>query len=600
MKKWVLRGCKTPYNEIVKTSKELNIPIIIGQLLAVRGYDTKEKIQRYFNISMSELHTPDLMKDMDKGCRILIDAINSGKKIAVFGDYDADGITSTSILMLAIKRLGGTARFYIPARETEGYGLNNQAVRDLADQGVEVLLTCDNGISAFEQVKLAKELGMTVVIADHHEVPFEMIDDKINYILPQADAIINPKQADCEYPFKSLCAGAIAFKITEHLYRLADKDWSVDGKEYLSLAIVATICDIMDLTDENRIMVKYGLSVINETPNLGLKALLAVNDLLDNKIGTYHIGFIIGPCINASGRLELADIAVNLFLSESEEQANALAKKLVELNNSRKNLSNEGVELVKATIESEELYNDKVILVHQPDLHESIAGIVSGRIKEIYYRPTFVFASNKEVIRGSGRSIEGYNMFEALVECSHLLDIFGGHPMAAGLSLKKENFLQLREELNENCKLDIADMVPTSYIDLRMPVEKASLGLAKMLSRLEPFGKGNAIPMFGDKDLSVNRIQLLGSDKQIVKIFFDDRRGKGLISGILFRKKDEFEKMIVDAGGNELWNDLLEGNPNRLSLDIIYTVEINNFNNNQYLQLQIKDFRLHSNIKEEN
>lgn len=599
MKKWVLRGCKTPYSEIVKTSKELNIPIIIGQLLAVRGYDTKEKIQKYFNISMSELHTPDLMKDMDKGCRILLEAIKNNKKIAVFGDYDADGITSTSILMLAIKRLGGKARFYIPARETEGYGLNNQAVKDLAAEGIEILLTCDNGISALEQVQLAKNLGMTVIVADHHEVPFEIVEGKTKYILPNADAIINPKQADCRYPFKSLCAGAIAFKFTEHLYKLAGKDWSDDGKEYLSLAIVATICDIMDLTDENRIMVKYGLSVINKTPNLGLRALLAVNDLLNNKIGTYHIGFIIGPCINASGRLELADIAVNLFLSESEEQATTLAAKLVELNNSRKNLSNEGVELVKATIESEKLYNDKVILVHQPNLHESIAGIVSGRIKEIYYRPTFVFATNKDIIRGSGRSIEGYNMFEALVECSHLLDIFGGHPMAAGLSLKKENFRQLRKELNDNCRLDISEMVPTTYIDLRMPVERASLGLAKMLSRLEPFGKGNAIPLFGDKDLSVNRIQLLGSDKKIIKVFFDDRRGKGLISGILFRNKDEFEKMVIEAGGNELWNDILEGNPNRLSLDIIYTVEINNFNNNQYLQLQIKDFRLHGNSKEE-
>lgn len=595
MKKWVLRGCKTPYNEIVKISKELNIPIIIGQLLAVRGYDSKEKIQKYFNASMSRLHEPEMMKDMHKGCEILLSAIKDGKKIAVFGDYDADGITSTSILMLAIKRLGGVARYYIPARETEGYGLNNQAVKDLAAEGVEVLLTCDNGISAFEQVELAKNLGMTVVIADHHEVPFEMVGDEVKYILPNADAIINPKQADCEYPFKSLCAGVIAYKLTQHLYKLAGKDWSADGEEYLSLAIVATVCDIMDLTDENRIMVKYGLSVINNTPNLGLKALLAVNDLLNSKIGTYHIGFIIGPCINASGRLELADIAVNLFLSDSKEQAMSLAKKLVELNNSRKNLSNEGVELVKETIEAEHLYDDKVILVYQPDLHESIAGIVSGRIKEIYYRPTFVFASRKDIIRGSGRSIEGYNMFEALVECSHLLDIFGGHPMAAGLSLKKENLLQLRKELNENCRLDISEMVPTTYIDLRMPIEKASLGLAKMISRLEPFGKGNAMPLFGDKDLSVNRIQLLGSDKKIVKVFFDDRRGKGLISGILFRKKDEFEKMVIECGGEALWQDILQGNPNRLSIDIIYTVEINNFNNNQYLQLQIKDFRLHCN-----
>lgn len=594
MKKWVLRGCKTPYKEIVKNSKDLNIPVIIGQLLAVRGYDTKEKIQKYFNVSISAIHDPAMMKDMDKGCRIILQAIKERKKIAVFGDYDADGITSTSILMLAIRRLGGIVRYYIPARETEGYGLNNNAVKELADEGIELLLTCDNGISAFEQVELAKRLGMTVVIADHHEVPFEIKDGATKYILPQADAIINPKQVDCQYPFKCLCAGTIAYKMTQYLYRLVGKDWAKDGEEYLSLAIVATVCDIMDLTDENRIMLKHGLKIINQTPNIGLRALLSVNGLLEKTIGTYQIGFIIGPCINASGRLELADIAVNLFLSESEEQAMALAKQLVDLNNSRKSLSNEGVEMVKKTIEQEHLYDDKVILVYQPNLHESIAGIVSGRIKEIYYRPTFVFASNKEIIRGSGRSIEGYNMFEALVECSHLLDIFGGHPMAAGLSLKKENFLKLRKELNENCKLDVSDMVPVTYIDLRMPLERASLGLAKMITKLEPFGKGNSMPLFGDKDLSVNRIQLLGSENNIIKIFFDDRRGKGLISSILFRKKDEFQQMVYDFGGESLWNDLLKGNTNILNIDIIYTIEINNFNNNKYLQIQIKDFRLHN------
>lgn len=592
MKKWILRGCKTPYRQIVETSRELNIPVVIGQLLAVRGYNTKEKIQKYFHLSGSELHDPSLMKDMNKGCQIILDAIKKGKKIAVFGDYDADGITSTSILMLALQRLGANVRYYIPARETEGYGLNNQAVRDLAEEGIELLLTCDNGISAFEQVALAKSLGMTVVIADHHEVPFEQEGEETHYLLPDADAIINPKQQDCSYPFQSLCAGTIAYKISQYLYRLTKKNWAADEEEYLSLATVATICDIMDLTDENRVMVKHGLSVMSKTKNLGLRALLEVNGLLKKELGTYQIGFIIGPCINASGRLELADIAVNLFLSDTQEEAYQLAQQLVELNNSRKNLSNEGVKMVKETIEKEHLYDDKVILVHQPDLHESIAGIVSGRIKELYYRPTFVFASHKEIIRGSGRSIEGYNMFEALVECGDLLEIFGGHPMAAGLSLKKENLPLLRQRLNENCRLEVKDMIPTTYIDLRMPIERATLGLAKALTKLEPFGKGNTMPLFGDKDLSVSRIQLLGSDNNILKVFFDNRQGKGLISSILFRKKAEFQQMVLDFGGESLWEDLMKGNENRLNIDIIYTVEVNHFNNNQYLQLQIKDFRL--------
>lgn len=597
MKKWILRGCKTPYRQIVETSRELNMPVVIGQLLAVRGYDTKEKIQKYFRLSRSGLHNPTLMKDMDKGCRIILKAIQQGKKIAVFGDYDADGITSTSILMLTLQRLGANVRYYIPARETEGYGLNNQAVRDLAEENIELLLTCDNGISAFEQVDLAKKLGMTVVIADHHEVPFEQEGEETHYLLPDADAIINPKQQDCAYPFKSLCAGTIAYKISQYLYHLTGKNWEKDEEEYLSLATVATICDIMDLTDENRIMVKHGLTVMSETKNLGLRALLEVNGLLKKELGTYQIGFIIGPCINASGRLELADIAVNLFLSDTQEEAYQLAQQLVELNNSRKSLSNEGVIMVKETIEKEHLYDDKVILVHQPDLHESIAGIVSGRIKELYYRPTFVFASHKEIIRGSGRSIEGYNMFEALVECSDLLEIFGGHPMAAGLSLRKENLPLLRQRLNENCRLEIAEMIPVTYIDLRMPIERATLGLAKALTKLEPFGKGNAIPLFGDKDLSVSRIQLLGSDSNILKIFFNSRQGKGLVSSILFRKKNEFQQMVLDFGGESLWQDLLNGNENRLNIDIIYTIEVNHFNNNQYLQLQVKDFRLHNQPK---
>ncbi len=595
MKKWILRGCKIPQQQIAQNAKTIGIPVALAQLLAVRGYDTPEKINAYLSLSMGQLHAPTQMKDMEQGCQILMEGIRQQKKIAVFGDYDADGITSTSILTLALRRLGGNVRYYIPARETEGYGLNNQAIQELASDGVEILLTCDNGISAMEQVALAKELGMTVVLTDHHEVPFEKTEQKTAYLVPNADVVINPKQVDCPYPFKSLCAGAIAFKMTECLYHMAGKNWRQDTLEYLSLAIVATVCDIMELVDENRAMVKYGLSKIQESPNIGLQALLKVTGLQDKDLGTYHIGFIIGPCINASGRLELADIAVNLFLSETEEQAEQLAQQLVDLNNSRKNLSNQGVEQVKASIESQGISNDKVILVYQPDLHESIAGIVAGRIKEIYYRPTFVLAGDKDIVRGSGRSIEGFNMFYALVEASELLDIFGGHPMAAGLSVPRENIGKLRQRLNDNCAMALEDMVPITYIDLPMPIERATIGLAAALQKMEPFGKGNSMPYFGDKDLTINRIQLLGNEKQIIKIFFHNRQGKGLIPAILFSKKDEFYQMVLEAGGEALWQDLLLGHPARLAIDIIYSVEINHYNNNQYLQLQIKDFRIHQN-----
>jgi len=594
-KKWILKGCKTPHQDIVAMARELEIQVVAAQILAVRGYDNIDAIRKYFDVSINNLHRPELMKDMDKGCEILLQAIKEQKQITIFGDYDADGITSTSILMLCLRRLGAKVNFYIPARETEGYGLNNAAVVNLKKSGTQLLLTSDNGISAYEQVNLAKALGMSVIISDHHEVPFEQNEEGgVEYILPPADAIINPKQADCPYPFKSLCAGAIAYKISQRLYELADKPWYPDGEEYLSLAIVATICDIMDLTDENRTMVKYGLSRINHTPNLGLRALLKVNNLLNKSLGAYHIGFIIGPCINASGRLELADRAVELFLAEDEKEAEERAQYLLELNSNRKDLSNKGVDLVQQSIETQGLGEDKVIVVHQPDLQESIAGIVSGRIKELYYRPTFVFAGDKEQIRGSGRSIEGYNMFEALVECNHLLDLYGGHPMAAGLSLQRTNFEQLRKELNENCKLEPEDMIPVTTIDISMPIERATIGLAHQLAKLEPFGKGNSMPTFGDKDLQISRIQLQGANEQIVKIFFTNRQRRGLIPTIMFRRKEELYDLICSQGGEQLWNDLLEGHGSGCRLDIIYTIELNNYNNNSYLQLQIKDFRLHN------
>lgn len=596
IKKWVLRGCKVEAEEISKTAKELGISMSAARLLAVRGLVEQEDIQNYFGTSLDLLHPPEMLKDMTKACEILLQAVRDGLEIAVFGDYDADGITSTSIMTTVLRRFGARVRYYIPRRDTEGYGLNSAAVQKLAEDGVKVLLTLDNGIAAFEQVQLAKELGLTVIVADHHEVPFDILESGSVYKVPPADAVIDPKQRDCPYPFKSICAGMLAYKMAECLYAMSGRDWQADHLEYLVFAAIATVCDIMDLTDENRELVKYALEHIAESPNLGLRALLEVNGLDSQSITSYHIGFVIGPCINASGRLQVADMAVELFLTDNYEQALKLARGLFELNTQRKDLSSEGVEKVRAVIEAEGYADNKVILVHEPDLPESVAGIVAGRIKEIYNRPTFILAGKKEQVKGSGRSVEGYNMFKALVECSDLLDMFGGHFMATGLTVGAQNIAELRRRLNENCQMSIEDMIPTVYIDMAYPVERAlggGMGFAEFISRMAPFGHANQAPLFGDRDLAVRRIQLMGAEKQIIRFYFEDRVRRGLSSAISFRHKEEFQQIVLEQGGEEMWQRLLRGQDVNISLDIVYSIEINEFRGNRSVQLQIKDLRQH-------
>lgn len=590
-----MRGCKVSADEISAIARDYAIPVSAARLLAVRGLADRDDIDDYFSDELGCLHAPGRLKDLDKGCDILWQAICRGDEIAVFGDYDADGITSTSIMSLVLRRLGANFRYYIPLRDTEGYGLNSAAVQALADDGVKVLLTLDNGIAAYEQVQLAKQLGLTVIIADHHEVPFDILPQGSVYKLPPADAVIDPKQRDCGYPFKSVCAGMLAYKLAERLYELAGRDWQAEHIEYLIFAAIATVCDIMDLTDENRKLVKYALANFDKSPNIGLRALLEANGLQATALTSYHIGFVLGPCINASGRLENAAQAVELFLTEDMAHARELADHLLLLNVRRKELSAEGVEKIKQEIDAHNYADAKVLLVHQPDLPESVAGIVAGRIKEIYNRPTFVLAGDKDLVKGSGRSVEGFNMFKALVECADLLEMFGGHFMATGLTIKAENIGELRRRLNQNCTMDTADMLPTVYIDMALPIERAvaGMGFAKFLAGMMPFGHANPAPLFGDKDLTVRRIQLLGKDKQMIRFYFADRMKSGLISAISFRKKDEFEQMVLSLGGETMWQHLLKGQPTNLSVDIVYSIEINEFRGNSSVQLQIKDLRLH-------
>ncbi len=451
------------------------------------------------NPSLEKLYNPLLMKDMDKGTEIIKRAIIDKKKIAIYGDYDADGVTSTVILYTTLKECEANVTYYIPDRETEGYGMCTDRVEKLKEEGVEVIITCDNGIAALEQVERAKELGMTVVITDHHELPFiENENGEREYVVPKADAIINPKQKDCYYPFKMLCGAGIAFKFSKLLYEKLNMNPN-KYKDLLEFAAIGTICDVVDLKDENRIIAKLGLKNINNTNNLGLRALIKETSLNGKNITSYNVGFIIGPCINATGRLDTAALSVELFLTKDIKRAEELAKELRNLNAERQEITMEGVEEITYAIENSSLKNDKVLVIYKEDIHESIAGIVSGRIKDAYNRPTIVLTKGKEMPKGSGRSIDGYNLFEELMKCKEYIYKFGGHPMAAGLTIEEKNIDKIREELNKNCNLKDEDFIPKIRIDKRLPLKEVNLELIDSLQCLEPFGKGNSSPILAEK-----------------------------------------------------------------------------------------------------
>lgn len=599
--------------QINHLAQELGLSVMEARLLAVRGLAEAEEIREFFEVAPELLHSPCLMQDMEKACRMLHQAVAAGKKIVVYGDYDVDGVTATAVMVLTLRRLGADVRYYIPHR-SEGYGLNDAAVRRLADEGAEVLLTVDNGIMASPQTELAKELGLQVIVTDHHEVPFDTASAGHTQMLPVADAVVDPHRDDCTYPFKSICAGMIACKMAEQLYALKEAEDAgcesdiktsiktgiktsiqADMLEYKALAAIATICDIMELTDENRELLREVLQRMPEVQNIGLRALLETNRLNPAKITAHQIGFVIGPCINAGGRLESADIAVELFLSENYEQALRLAQRLTDLNAVRKDMSVAGTVAVRDMIEHGGYADDRVIVVHMPELPESIAGIVAGRIKEIYNRPVFVLAGGGEQIKGSGRSVDGYNMFEALVACSDLLTVFGGHYMAAGLTLPVGNVAELRRRLNESCELELADMAPQIYVDMPYPIDRAIVNrrFAQFLQRLEPYGHGNKEPLFADVGLSLRSIQLMGSDRQYMRLYFANRSQQGVICVLSFRHKEELHDIVLARGGEKMWQDLLCGRPVQLELDIIYTVGIDEFRGQSNIQLAVVDLRLH-------
>ena len=585
--KWILQNKRESFLRLSNSIKEN--PLVL-RLLANRGIDDINLAKRFLYGDINDLYDGYLMKDMKKGIEIIKDAIDNNKKIIIYGDYDADGINSTTILYKALKVLNANYNYYIPNREEEGYGMHSGRIQKLKDEGYEVILTCDNGISAFEQVELAKSLGMQVVLTDHHDIPIrEDEEGNLKAMLPKADAVINPKREDCNYPFKSLCGAGIALKFSKCLF----DEYNIDEKYFIELfqfAAIATVCDVVDLVDENRIIVKKGLEILNSGINYGVNELkLATN--IKNEIEEYHLGFVIGPCINATGRLESADLSVELLITDDKNRAKELANQLYELNQRRQELTIESTERIIKKLEIEKKKEDKVIIVYDEEIHESIAGIVAGRVKEKYNLPCIILSKGKEMPKGSARSIEGYNITEELSKCASLIEKFGGHPMAAGLSLKEENINLLRKMMNKNCTLTDEDVIPIVKIDSPLDFGYLNEDLIETIERLRPFGKGNSSPLFAYKDANIERMWLLGKEKNFLKvrIAFEHNNRKIYIDGINFDKLDNFKKDIIDKYGVAKFNEAEATSYLNLKCDLIYYPSINEFNGNRNIQLNIKN-----------
>ena len=521
MEKWFVSMKKADFNGI---AERYHVSPILARLIRNRDLMTDEEIGFYLNGTIADLYDGMLMKDMDKAVEILAEKIRGGEAIRVIGDYDIDGVNATYVLQEGISKLGGEVDTDIPDRIRDGYGLNRMLIDRALEDGIDTIITCDNGIAAAEEIAYGKQKGLTIIVTDHHEVPYLEAGGVKEYLLPQADAVVDPHRADCEYPFKGLCGAAVAYKLVEALYEVMQKD--VDDIDYLMENVaIATVGDVMDLTGENRIFVKQGLEMLKRTGNLGLRALIECTGVPVDRLSAYHIGFVLGPCINASGRLDTAKRALELLNAPNRREAVMLAEDLKALNDSRKEMTEKGVEQAVEQIENTSLKEDKVLVVYLPECHESIAGIIAGRIKERYYRPTFVLTQGEEGVKGSGRSIETYNMFEEMCRCRALFTKFGGHKLAAGLSLEEENVGRFRETINELAVLSEEDLLPKVSIDMQLPLAYVTESLVSELELLEPFGKGNTKPLFAEKNLKVLSPRIIGKNQNVLKFRVQDRRG---------------------------------------------------------------------------
>ena len=553
-----------------------HISPVTARIIRNRDVEGEKGIDRYLNGTLDQLYDPHLMKDMDKAAALILEKIRTGVRIRIVGDYDIDGVCSTYLLYRGLTRCGAAVDYQIPERIRDGYGINESIIRKAKEDGIDTIVTCDNGIAALEQVRLAKELGMTVIVTDHHEV---VRDEDGSQVLPEADAVVNPHRDDCTYPFAGICGGVVAYKLVQVLYEkngIPEQEW----KDMLEFAAIATVGDVMKLQDENRIIVRWGLKQIPHTASAGLRALVEACGLDICNLTAYHIGFVIGPCLNASGRLKTAQLALELLLcgegTPAALQAEEMAAELKLLNEERKDMTQAGMEQAFEQVDTE-LADDDVLVVYLPDCHESLAGIIAGRVREAYNKPSFVLTKGEDCVKGSGRSIESYHMYRALCGVRDLLLKFGGHPMAAGFSLKEENVGEFRRRLNEQSTLTKEDFIPKIWIDVAMPLEYISEALVNELKSLEPFGQGNEKPQFAQKNLRIRSLRALGRNNNAVRMTVVTEQGRPM-EAMVFTEADKF----------------VEEAKNSRSMDVIYYPDINEYNGNRTLQIVVRAYKLHT------
>lgn len=583
---WMIYSKRADFQAL---SERFHIDPVIARIIRNRDYETDEEYDQYLN-ARRDLYDPRLMKDMEKGAQIMKDAIDRKDKIRIISDYDVDGVMSNYILYQGLTKCGADVDYRVPDRIADGYGMNEMMVREAYDSGIRTIITCDNGIAALLPIAYAKNLGMTVIVTDHHDVPFEYDEDgHKEYILSSADAVIDPKQVECRYPCKQLCGAGVAYKFMQVLYPLCGINVE-ETEKFIEFVAIATICDVMELRGENRALVRWGLEELSRTGNLGLRALIRVCDLGDKKIQSYHVGFILGPCINSTGRLENAKIAMELLVENNYDKALERAAELKQLNDTRKTMTEQGVEAAITVIEESDLMDDPILVVYLEHTHESLAGIIAGRIRERYYRPTLIITDSEDgELKGSGRSIESYNMFEALTECKDLLSKFGGHPMAAGFTLQARNLDYLRHKLNLLCELTEDDLTHKLHIDMEMPIDYIRFDLIEQLNLLEPFGKGNEKPAFAQKRLSVRSARVMGKNGNLLKLQMESDTG-ARIEGIYFRVEEFMDNIKVWFGETE-WDQMMKGWINHVTLDVIYYPSINEYNGMRALQIVIKSYQ---------
>lgn len=581
--KWVVSAKKADFQAI---GQHFGIDPVLARIMRNRGLTDLQEMNLYLHGTRADLNDPHLLKDADLAAEILREKIKEKKRIRIIGDYDIDGIQSTYILYCALRRLGADADFVIPDRILDGYGLNEHLVTRASQDGIDTILTCDNGISAIDQIHLAKSLGMTVVVTDHHEVPFTEVDGVRREKVCEADAVVNPKQQACHYPFKKLCGAAVAFKLVQVLYEVFGLEVS-EADCFIENAGFATVGDVMDLQGENRILVKLGLEMLNRTTNIGMKALILQNKLTMGAIKSHDIGFRIGPCLNASGRLDTARLSLKLLLCGSETEAAVLAEEIVELNESRKLLTMHAVEQAKEIAQQEEYLNDRVLVIFLPDCHESLAGIVAGRIREAYYRPTLVVTRSEHGAKGSGRSIESYSMYEELCKCEKYLTQFGGHPMAAGFSLKEADIDAFRRKLNEVCTLTEEELRPKVVIDVPMPISYITERLVNQLGCLEPFGKGNEKPVFADRNLVIERLRICGKEGRVFQMKVRNAAGVSM-DAVYFGDAEDLLLPLAEKYGKVVAQDTLAGRcVHEAALHFTYYPEMDHYYETPRIKLRL-------------